>query len=327
MTLDEALFVPDPAVLWCPRAIAAGLRAHRAARFDLIFATGEPYSDFLTASTLSRLTGLPYALDMRDPWTLVPYRVESRSAPRRSVERWQERQVLAGCSACVFANRAADAYVERYPQWASKFEYIPNGYDWADFDGVEPARFDRFTIVHNGTFLPGYRTADTFLRAVRALLDAKPELATRLQVMFVGKIGEESRLVSELGLGDVVRQTGYVPHRESIGYLLGADALLLVGGNHAWEETGKIYEYFAAGKPVLGLVHPEGVAAELLRRYGGSYVVDRGDVHGTVSAIETALAGGGTGAGDRAWAARFERRELTRRLAAVLDAASGKDEG
>jgi glycosyltransferase involved in cell wall biosynthesis len=330
LTVDEALLVPDPAILWYPRAVAAGVAAHRRRRFDVIFATGEPYSDFLMAASVSRLTGVPFALDMRDPWTLVPYRSETRSALRQRMESWQERRVLAGCRACVFANRASDAYAARFPQWAAKFEYIPNGYDSADFESVDPVRFDRFTIVHNGTFLPGYRTADTFLRAIRRLLDARPDLASRIQVMFVGKIGEERQLVGELGLGEVVRQTGYVPHRESIGYLLGADQLLLVGGNHAWEETGKIYEYFAADKPILGLVHPDGVAAELLRRYGASRVLDRGDVEGTALAIEDAMTAGSAAGGDRAWAAGFERRELTRRLAAVLDAAaSGRtvDEG
>jgi glycosyltransferase involved in cell wall biosynthesis len=323
LKLDESLFVPDPAVLWCPRAISAGVRAHRTHGFDLIFATGEPYSDYLSASAISRVTGVPFALDMRDPWTLVPYRMEDRSAMRQRVEAWQERSVLARCRACVFANRASDAYVEQFPQWADKFEYIPNGYDSADFDDVEPTRFDRFTIVHNGTFLPGYRTADTFLKAVRRLLDVRPDFDARLQVLFVGKIGEERKLVAELGLGDIVRQTGYVPHRESIGNLLGADLLLLVGGNHTWEETGKIYEYFAANKPILGLVQGDGVAAELLRRYGASSIVDRNDVEGTARSLERALdAGRGARGGDRAWATSFERRELTRRLAAVLDEAA-----
>jgi glycosyltransferase involved in cell wall biosynthesis len=161
---------------------------------------------------------------------------------------------------------------------------------------------------------------------MRRLLDARPELAARVQVKLVGKVGEERKLVAELGLGDVVHQTGYVPHRESIGYLLGADLLLLVGGDHAWEETGKVYEYFAAEKPILGLVHPEGVAAGLVRRYGAGRVLDRGDVDGAAKAVEDAVSGAFPSEGDRAWAAGFERRELTRRLAAVLDEASRRND-
>src|SRR5262245_56174144 len=148
--LERSVLAPDPAILWCPRAIAAGLAAHRRNKFDLIYATGEPYSDYLTALTLSRITGVPFVIDMRDPWTIAPYKRERRSAVRRAIERRQERRVLARCSAAVFANRASDLYAERFPAWASKLHYIPNGYDSADFEGIEPERFKEFTIVHSG---------------------------------------------------------------------------------------------------------------------------------------------------------------------------------
>ena len=55
----------------------------------------------------------------------------------------------------------------------------------------------KFTIVHSGTFLPGYRTANTFLLALRELLNARLDLSQRIQVLFVGKIGEEQKLIRE----------------------------------------------------------------------------------------------------------------------------------
>lgn len=321
LALDKTLLVPDQAVLWCPRAITAGLRAHRRKPFDLIYATGEPYSDYFTASALSRIAGVPFVIDMRDPWTLSPYRNETRKAARQSIERWQERRVLAACRACIFANRSTDLYSEAFPQWAEKFHYIPNGYDSSDFEGVEPERFDRFTIVHSGTFLPGYRTADTFLLAMRELLSSQPALAERLQVIFVGKIGEERNLIHELKLSDVVKQTGYIPHAKSIAYLKGADLLLLVGGHHRWEETGKVYEYFAAGKPILALVNTEGEAARLLREYTVARIVDRESVPETQDAISEILSGSmiSPDADAAVWVARFERKRLTEKLARVFE--------
>src|ERR1700720_371385 len=197
-------FSRHKAIFWCARAVSAGLKAHKRQRFDLIYATGEPYSDFVIALILSRLIGVPFVIDMRDPWQLEPYQGEESSALGRIVSRWAERRVLAACRACIFANRAIDRYAATFPKWKQKFHYLPNGYDPADFDSVEPRRFDKFTIVHNGNFLPGYRTADTFLLALSKVLDIQPELRERIQVLFVGRLRREEKLIQDLGLADLV---------------------------------------------------------------------------------------------------------------------------
>jgi glycosyltransferase involved in cell wall biosynthesis len=321
VAFDKKMLIPDQAVTWCPRAIAAGLEAHLDQRFDLIYATGEPYSDYFTAATLSRLTGAPFVIDMRDPWTLSPYRKAVGSNTRQAIERWQERRILSRCRACIFANPAMELYSKAFPEWADKFHYIPNGYDSADFDGVEPQRFDKFTIVHSGTFLPGYRTANTFLLALKELLTASPGLRDKLQVLFVGKIGEEHKLIKELSLEDVVRQTGYLPHRESLSYLKSADLLLLVGGEHAWEETGKVYEYFATGKPVLALVNRGGAAAQLVRNYPLSHIVDRTNIAEARAVLSEMLLThrSGNEVLDTSFAAPYERKKMTEQLAHIFD--------
>jgi glycosyltransferase involved in cell wall biosynthesis len=322
--VTSARFHPKGATQWCFRAVTAGLRAHRRQRFELILATGEPYSDFLVAWMLSRLTRVPFVLDMRDPWTLDPYEEVPSSGLRRLVESWAERRMLLACSACIFANRSIDRYANTFPRWKQKFHYIPNGYDSADLDDVEAKRFDKFTIVHNGTFLPGYRTADTFLLALRDLLNGSPELRQRIQVLFVGRIGQEEKLVHDLSLDDIVQQLGYLPHRRSIEYVKGADLLLLVGGRHRWEETAKVYEYLAAGKPILALLQPDGAAAELLRRHSTARIVDRENVLETSAALAVAVAKGfvaqPTPKSEKVVTTRkWERRNLTEQLAQILD--------
>lgn len=321
IAFDKKFLIPDQAVLWCPQALAAGLEAHLKEPFDLIYATGEPYSDYFTAATLSRLTRVPFVIDMRDPWTLSPYRQTVGSNTRQAIERWQERRILSRCRACVFANPAMALYSNTFPEWADKFHYIPNGYDSADFDGVEPQGFDKFTIVHSGTFLSGYRTANTFLLALKELLSASPDLVDKLQVFFVGKIGEEQKLIQELALEGVVKQTGYLSHKESISYLKNADLLLLVGGEHAWEETGKVYEYFASGKPILALVNPEGAAAQLLKNYPTASIVERTNIAETGAALSKMLLHkpSSNDKNDTTFAAQYERKKMTEQLARILD--------
>jgi glycosyltransferase involved in cell wall biosynthesis len=315
-------FHPGGAMLWCLRTLTAGLKAHRRRRFELIYATGEPYSDFLIAWILSRLIRVPFVLDMRDPWTIDPY-VEEPNAPHQMVQRWEERRILLACSACVFANHSILSYKKTFPEWKDKFHYIPNGFDSADLDAVMAKRFDRFTIVHNGNLLPGYRTADVFLLALRDLLNARSDLRQRIQVLFVGRIGPEETLLHDLSLDGVVKQLGYVPHRRSIEYLKGADLLLLIGGRHLWEETGKIYEYIASGRPILALLRPDGAAADLLRRHLTARIVDRENVAearaALTEAVRSGLAAQIPDGGPIAAIRQWERRHLTGQLARILD--------
>jgi glycosyltransferase involved in cell wall biosynthesis len=318
---ERHTLIPDRAILWHPRAYASARRILDGDRIDLICATGEPYSSFLLARRLSRRTGVPFVIDMRDPWTLEPYRDERPTRLRQSIERRQERLVLESAAHCVFATRSTEAYGSTYPALAEKFEYIPNGYDRDDFAGVTPITFDRFTIVHNGTFLPGYRTPDTFLEGLRRLLSARPDLRIRLKVLFVGKPGPERGLARSMGLDDVVELAGYQPHRRSLEFVTGADLLLLVGGRHRWEETGKIYEYLAAGRPVLGVVEPSGAAASLLHRYDLGQVADRTSPAEVAECLAKAVARGRWSAEPRppAWIGEFDRRRLVGRMAAAFD--------
>lgn len=322
---DRHLLIPDRFITWYPRAVRAALVQHRERAYDVVYATGDPYSAYLIAMRVAKRTGTPFVIDMRDPWTLVPYRSEKLSVLRAALERRLEARVLEACTACVFANRAIEAYAEAYPTLADKFQYIPNGYDPEDFDGVEPKRFERFTLVHNGSFLPGYRTPHTLLNAVSAIVRDEPRRRGRLQILMVGKIGEERAFAERLGLQDVVSHTGYLPHRESLSYVLGADALLLVGGAHRWEETGKVYEYLAAGRPILALVEPDGAAADLLRRFDAARVVPRDSVAATASAL-CDMMDAPTPAHRPAWLPQYRRDVLAARIGTILNAAAVRSE-
>ena len=92
--------------------------------------------------------------------------------------------------------------------------------------------------------------------------------------------------------------------------------------------TGKIYEYLAAGRPVVGVGPPDGDAAALLRKTDGGRLFGRDDVLGLVQYIRSHY---------EAWAADaprdgaaagaldpYRRRAQTERMAAVLgDVCSG----
>ena len=89
-------------------------------------------------------------------------------------------------------------------------------------------------------------------------------------------------------------------------------------GERATIVPGKTYEYLAARRPILAAV-PAGDARDFVRAADAGDTVLPDDVDGMAAVLQTRIAAGR--AADRALdasVARFERRELTRQLAAVL---------
>jgi glycosyltransferase involved in cell wall biosynthesis len=66
--------------------------------------------------------------------------------------------------------------------------------------------------------------------------------------------------------------------------------LLLVpdaGGRGKGVLSGKVFEYLAAGRPILAAVPPDGAAADLIRETGAGVVVAPDDVGGMRLALES----------------------------------------
>ena len=105
-----------------------------------------------------------------------------------------------------------------------------------------------------------------------------------------------------------------------------ADALLLVLGPFETDVgliTGKLFEYFASGRPILALGPQEGDVASLLDETKTGHILAWGDVAGTSEFIlelyEPWERGDPFGNASSSNITRFTRREQTRQLTDVFN--------
>ena len=323
MRVFQLLFYPDSKRLWLPFARRKIRQLLRTIPFDAVFSTSPPVSAHLLAAELP----LPWIADFRDYWTIG----DAVYAP----QQWQRRlyrQIMRKIAQRAFAVTAvsepiADSVRRFARQGKVRIGVLPNGFDPEDFRGVEPKKFQRTTLVYSGNLNPR-RSPEPFFAALKKVLSRHPALGENLQILFVGRhFGIPAGRLQEEWRG-ILHFIDYLPHRESLAYLLGADALLffLSPDSAPGVVTGKIFEYLASGKPILALLPKKVAAYELLKRYGRRVYFaepDRPDeAERVLQKFLQEVEKGRPGEHSRQMAPElqvFNRREQTRMLARLLD--------
>lgn len=284
---------PDRWISWWPSAVWQGLRLIRQHRIDAIWSTYPVMSAHRIAYTLSRLTGLPWIADFRDP---VASSVSSVNAFALASQKRGERRVLERAHKAVFTTPSAmHGYAVEYPAAfeQGRMAVIPNGYDeaaFADFPVTTRRSPTRpLQLVHSGLLYPDGRnpvpffTALANLRTSGALVDGEVRIVLRAS----GSESTYAKEIHRLGLDETVILASAIPNREALREQAEADALLLFQGERFDRQIpAKVYEYLRIGRPILALVGRDGDTAALLRDTGGAQQVSMEDV----PAIEKGLA-------------------------------------
>ncbi len=328
------LLIVDGQLGWYPLATRMGNKLLHQSKLEAIYSTSPPYTDHLIGYSLKKSSGLPWVADFRDPW-VGNFARRPPTRFHKYVNNKLEALVIHHADrVIVVSGEMRDDLLKRYRDIPpEKLTVITNGYDSSDFERLMPKGFSQewMTIVYTGSFYSRELTPRSFLEGLELAIASGRIPRSRIQVYLVGNIGRVALdIVSTSKLKDIIHITGYLPHQESIAHLISADILLLVIGASPGSEfvvTGKIFEYLAAGKPVLALV-PHGAAANLIRETRSGVVVHPGDVQqisNTLVEMYTLWEQGHlTIHPDQSLIANFDRRNLTADLVGVLEDISSK---
>ncbi len=304
------LRLPEVESLWVGSALRAARRIIRRHGIDVVLTTSPPHVVHRIGATLKREYRLPWIADLRDP-IRDNFTFDSTKAGLRQA-RWRamvERQIVRSTDRVVVTcPELADRLVTRYgSRFASKFVFIPNGFDPADAP-VEssstpigqalpktPARVSAesaaslFKLGYVGAFY-GAQSVEPLRLAVRALVSRRPDLTKRLRIDVVGHVSGPQR--EKFDSTDLARFVfrGRVSHAEAIRAMASADALFLMtplneGGRYCI--PAKVFEYLAFGRHVVALVHAGTELARILGRAGNTTVIHHGD--GAIERLSAAL--------------------------------------
>jgi glycosyltransferase involved in cell wall biosynthesis len=316
------LLLPDASVTWNLTAIPAAIRIARREGIDAVITTSPPGSVHLVGAAVQRTTGARWIADLRDPLVANQHRRDDTAAARaRQAANEQVARLVARHADAITCVSEAIADEVRGLEARGLVRVISNGCDFDDFTGLEYRPGSRFRITHTGSFF-GKRDPRPFLQAFH---DADLDAVAR----FVGDFRSTDREWADaLGLGDRLELVDYLPRAESLRLQRDSEALLLLvpdaGGRGKGVLSGKVFEYIAAGRPILAVVPTDGAAAELVRETGSGIVVAPDDVEGIKEALvelHTRFAKGGLPSVELAKRDedRLSRRARVEEMAALVE--------
>lgn len=257
-------FIPDPRCFWIGPSVRYLKNYLKEHPVDVIVSTGPPHSMHLIARKLALATGIPWIADFRDPWTRMFYFKHLGLTPFSArIHRILERKVLDDATVVVAVSPLVrDEFVE---MTKTPVELITNGYDGNDVVEVEADGF--FNITHTGLF-----AADGIPQALWDVLARKAAcdktFAGKLRIRLVGKTDAAVLAsIEAAGLGANLVNLGYQPHKIAVQEQARATMLMLPLRKEPEYRAvlpGKLFEYLAARRPILGIGQPDGAMARIV---------------------------------------------------------------
>ena len=322
------LFRPDPRCLWIEPSVRFLKKYLSEHPVDLIVSTGPPQSMHMIGLRLSRETGLPWIADFRDPWTKIFYFKHLSMTP--ATERWHkkmEKMVLDEASAVVAVSPLVQQEFQAMTD--TPVELITNGFDECDFSS-EPCTqayggaSQEFTITHTGLFAAdGNPTVLWDVLAEKCQTDEA--FRKLLRIKLIGKTDDQIlKALKDKGLESSLINMGYQTHSVAVEQQRQASVLILPLRKEPEYKAvlpGKLFEYLASQRPILGIGQPDGAMAMIVNETGTGTVIDWNDKEGISQYIEQCWERHLEGrlSSDGADLSRFTRRSLTRRMAGLFE--------
>jgi glycosyltransferase involved in cell wall biosynthesis len=300
-------------------------------RADTVVVSSPTFFSIGSAWLLARLKRARLVIEVRDLWPAIF--VELGVLTNRRVIRLLERLELAAYAAADQVVVVSDGFrqnlIERGVP-AGKVHTVRNGVALDRFRPDSPGRGEARARLgaRPGDCLVLYAGTHGISHALPRVADAAALLAGQpVRFAFVGDGSDKPRLrrrVAELGLDNVTMATA-VPPGQVPELLAAADICLVPLRDVPLFATfipSKMFEYLAAGKPVIGSV--TGEPAQILRE-AGAVVVPPEDSEALAGAIASLAADparrAAIGQQGRAYVEKFfDRAELARQYRKILEA-------
>lgn len=315
---------------WVKRAVVEGRGLLEKRQADVVWTTSRPFRSTSVGLFFQEKYNLPWVADLRDSISRIPSRDVKWAARRVSNRRFFP------------ALRKAAAVVGVSPEEADRdaqalgrsVDVIPSGFDSEEWRGIRTAALRQNgdtqrtrRILYAGRIYPHLHDPDIFFRGLRLFIDQARELGPVVSVNYLGPDGEQFRTAAKkANVAEVITDEGTVTATQARRRMVEADLLLLLtdAEGRSGIPGGKIYEYLAAGTPIIAVPGRDEYVKGIFRQTdAGVGAASPADV---ATALEQLLKGTKE-LSPLDQLAEYTWKERARALAQVLDRSAGVPAG
>ncbi|MDY0150667.1 MAG: glycosyltransferase [Candidatus Cloacimonas sp.] len=265
---------PDNMIQWVKvvqKRLPAIIRDHR---IDVVYITVPHFSLLKLVSEVKAIADIPVITDLRDPYSFNFYTGQVSDPHYQQRVNMLEQKAFSNSDAILLVTQNIhEEYAQRYPEWKSRFVYLPNGYDDEDY----PEQIPDVNSLPNPTLTLCYTGSYSSMASIMPYRDAISDIYQQhhkrivLKLLAPNKRKRIKRDFKSLIKFNLLDYQGFAPHKQAIAHLLSSHVLLYpVPGFF----SGKIYEYFRAQRPILCAMNEERDSHQLIRQAGTGLFVD-----------------------------------------------------
>ncbi|MDQ2766609.1 MAG: hypothetical protein M3Y30_05590 [Gemmatimonadota bacterium] len=266
---------------WAHRAAALANTIVKRGVHEAVITSAPPHMSHEAGRLVSVATGLPFVMDMRDPWSMQPWLRESVASSiwYRDAERYEQSCIEQASLVVANTEPARAALVSLHPDADAKTITVMNG---SDDDELPPHRDGaRFVIRYAGTIYLD-RDPQALFRAAAKVIESEKLEPAQFGIDILGRFADEERapvlgMAAKEGIADFVSVEPPRPHREALQFLAGATMLVIFPGSNVLAIPAKVFEYVRFDSWLLALAEPESAIAQLLRGTSADVVAPRID--------------------------------------------------
>ena len=232
-----------------------------------IVSCGPPHVPHMAARAAAAKCGVPFVMDMRDPWSLAPAVTSALASPLwyRMAETYERDCVNSAALVVTNTGALARAMKSLYPQAANKILPVMNG---CDDDNVPLQPRTKFTVCYAGNIYID-RDPRLLFRAFAGLVKATgvtPDKAMLELVGHVEQFGGASvrQMAADEGIAEYLSVHARLPRGQALELMGRAAVLVSLPQDVDVAIPSKIFEYMQFPSWILALAKNDSATGELL---------------------------------------------------------------